>query len=231
MTIKGLRYVCGVLAGAFLLLAILGQQFPGTIFEATIGPTFAVLSLLTVLAYFPARWFLARSIPDERPAATSSSGAKVPVNASTEELLSRLTIRPTGRIAMIALVVLAVGVAQGVGYGWSNTVMILVGGSAGTIGGLFGSRGSIWGAVLPYLFGAYLVLVEGAWGVWQLFVADFSWPQLLASAGFLYLGYRMVYWAYVLTELHTASDEQALAALGRGHGLWIPEIGSVEGGS
>jgi hypothetical protein len=63
--------------------------------------------------------------------------------------------------------------------------------------------GSALAGFAPFLFGCYLLFFRGAWNG-RLLLVDFSVGALFASAAFVYLGYRLVYWTWRLTEIGEA---------------------------
>ena len=143
----------------------------------------------------------------------------MPTNdASTPRILSAeqfglLTARLEGRIVLISGTMFFTGLVQGLRHSWNaQALLLLVGAVLAVLGmGLYGGSlrskkpswtafGSGLGGFAPYLFGCYLVFIRGMWNARHLLQA-FTIGSLLASAAFIYLGYRLVYWTGRLSEI------------------------------
>ena len=124
-----------------------------------------------------------------------------------------LTARPETRILSISIVTILIGIVQGLGTSWPISSLAVIGGGVLAILGvlLFGrtlsdTSRSIQGALsalagfVPYVYGLYLLVYEGLWGVRALF-QHFSVLGLTTCLAFVYFGYRIVHWTWRLSEI------------------------------
>lgn len=124
-----------------------------------------------------------------------------------------LKSRPVTRILFICVPFAITGIVQGFWHGWDFNALALIAGALFAVlgammydGAIGAPKGPAWipgQAVLgffPYLFGCYLVFIRGMWNGRDTLV-DFSIGRLFATIAFVYLGYRIVHWTHVLSEI------------------------------
>ena len=130
--------------------------------------------------------------------------------------LALLTARPETRTLFICIVMAVTGLVQGFVNGWSTSALTLIGGAVAAIVGMMvlgrvamrserPKGGALKGVVgiVPYAFGCYLIFYRGVWGG-RLLLESFTIGRLAATIAFVYLGYRLVYWTWQLSEIAEA---------------------------
>lgn len=134
----------------------------------------------------------------------------------TDTELALMMARPETRMLFICIAVGATGIVQGFRSGWTTGALVLLVGSVLSVIGMMAFARTVvrpevsmtaslsaMGGFAPFLFGCYLVFLRGFWNGRLLF-SHFSVTHLIATLVFIYLGYRIVYWCWQLSEIAEA---------------------------
>jgi len=137
---------------------------------------------------------------------------QVPRTISTQEL-ALLAARPETRIAFFSLAMVVTGAVQGFRNSWDSQSVQLIIGALASIGGMLSFGRSVvrpqsggaaaMGGLFPYLFGCYVTFVRGLYPMLSIF-GDFSWTRVLTAVVFAFVGYRIVFWTWQLSEIASA---------------------------
>ena len=122
-----------------------------------------------------------------------------------------MTARPETRIIAICIASAITGVVLGVRQGWTTPATSLLVGAVLSVWGMLAlaraimtSNGaSALGGLIPYTFGCYLLFFRGIWNGRAL-LTEFSFSALLAALAFIFIGYRLVFWTWQLSEIADA---------------------------